>query len=40
MLKDKYSIVDLCKIMNVNRSGYYKWRQRKGVLNRYEQDYL
>ena len=38
MLKDKYSIVDLCKIMNVNRSGYYKWRQRKGVLNRYEQD--
>lgn len=24
--------------MNVNRSGYYKWVQRKGMLNRYEQD--
>ena len=24
--------------MNVNRSGYYKWCKRKGVLNRYEQD--
>ena len=24
--------------MNVNRSGYYKWRQRKGTLNRYEQN--
>ena len=24
--------------MNVNRSGYYKWRNRKGNLNRYEKD--
>ena len=38
MLKDKYPIVSLCKLMNVNRSGYYKWLQRKGIANRYEQD--
>ena len=25
-------------MMNVNRSGYYKWIQRKGTLNRYEHD--
>ena len=25
-------------MMNVNRSGYYKWRIRKGVANRYEKD--
>lgn len=24
--------------MNVNRSGYYKWRNRKGTKNRYEKD--
>lgn len=24
--------------MGVNRSGYYKWRQRKGKMNRYERD--
>ena len=24
--------------MGVNRSGYYKWRQRKGTRNRYEQN--
>ena len=24
--------------MDVNRSGYYKWRERKGKPNRYEQD--
>ena len=24
--------------MDVNRSGYYKWRKRKGNPNRYEQD--
>ena len=38
MLKEKYSIANLCKIMNVNRSGYYKWSKRKGSLNRYEED--
>ena len=24
--------------MNVNRSGYYKWKARQGMLNRYEKD--
>ena len=24
--------------MNVNRSGYYKWRNRRGTSNRYEKD--
>ena len=24
--------------MDVNRSGYYKWRSRRGKVNRYEQD--
>ena len=28
----------LCQIMDVNRSGYYKWKARQGTLNRYEQD--
>ena len=29
---------ELCREMNVNRSGYYKWRARKGTKNRYELD--
>lgn len=24
-MSDKYSVVDLCDIMDINRSGYYKW---------------
>ena len=28
----------LCKVMGVNRSGYYKWRKRQGTENRYIQD--
>lgn len=28
----------LCRIMDVNRSGYYKWKARHGTLNRYEKD--
>lgn len=29
---------ELCRVMGVNRSGYYKWRSRLGTLNRYERD--
>ena len=33
----KYSVTELCSIYGVSRSGYYKWLQRRGKLNRYEQ---
>lgn len=28
-LSDKYSVKSLCKIMDINRSGYYKWLSRR-----------
>ncbi len=34
---DKHSVTELYGIYGVSRSGYYKWRQRQGKLNRYEQ---
>ena len=34
----KYPIDFLCKLMGVNRSGYYKWKARQGQPNRYERD--
>ena len=37
-MKEKYPIVFLCQLMNVSKSGYYKWKNRQGKLNRYEQD--
>ena len=37
-LKVKYPVDFLCKIMGINRSGYYKWKARRGLVNRYEQD--
>ena len=37
-MKGKYPIVFLCQLMGVSKSGYYKWKSRQGVLNRYEQD--
>lgn len=37
-MREKYPVDFLCRLMDVNRSGYYKWRQRKGTLNRYEQN--
>ena len=32
----EYSIKSLCFVMNVSRSGYYKWLKNKELLNRYE----
>lgn len=32
----KHSVAELCQIYGVSRSGYYKWQNRKGQLNRYE----
>ncbi len=28
----------LCELLDVSRSGYYKWRNRQGLKNRYEKD--
>ena len=35
-LSSDYSIKSLCQIMNVSRSGYYKWLKNKDILNNYE----
>ena len=32
----KHSIIELCSIYGVSRSGYYKWLKRANQLNRYE----
>ena len=37
-MRGKYPVDFLCRLMDVNRSGYYKWRRRKGTANRYEQN--
>ena len=37
-MKEKYPIVFLCQLMGVSKSGYYKWKNRQGTLNRYEWD--
>ena len=36
ILKDSYPIDFLCKLMNVNRSGYYKWKSRLDKPNQHE----
>nr|WP_242861873.1 IS3 family transposase [Christensenella timonensis] len=35
-MSEEYTVQFLCALMGVNRSGYYKWQQRKGKPNRYE----
>ena len=35
-LREKYPVNFLCQIMDVNRSGYYKWKARQGTKNQYE----
>ena len=37
-MKTKYSVKLLCELLDVSRSGYYKWLKRKDTPNRYEQD--
>ena len=37
-MKIKYPIIFLCQLMGVSKSGYYKWKNRQGTLNRYEKD--
>ena len=36
ILGKEFSIKSLCKVMNISRSGYYKWIKSKDILNRYE----
>lgn len=36
-LSEEYSVKSLIEVMNVSRSGYYKWLKTKDELNRYEQ---
>lgn len=36
-LNQHFAISWLCQLFGVSRSGYYKWKQRKGNLNRYEE---
>lgn len=31
-----HSVKELCSVYEVSRSGYYKWKNRKGALNRYD----
>lgn len=38
ILSEKYPVTFLCRIMDVNRSGYYKWKNRQGTTNRYERN--
>lgn len=37
-MKIKYPVTLLCRLLDVSRSGYYKWRNRRGLKNRYEKD--
>ena len=37
-MKENYPIAFLCKLMGVSRSGYYKWKNRRGKLNQYAID--
>lgn len=38
ILSMNYPVSELCRQMNVNRSGYYKWCARRGKKNQYEKD--
>ena len=37
-MKSKYPVKMLCELLDVSRSGYYKWLKRKGKPNIYERD--
>ena len=37
-MSEEIPVKVLCEILNINRSGYYKWKARQGTLNRYEQN--
>lgn len=35
-LSAEYSVKSLCEVMNISRSGYYKWLKTRNILNRHE----
>lgn len=35
-MSKEFSVKSLCEVMNISRSGYYKWLKTKDILNRYE----
>ncbi len=37
-MKHKYSVAFLCELLDVNRSGYYKWKSRNHKPNSYEKN--
>lgn len=37
-LSREFNIKSLCIVMNVSRSGYYKWLNRKGEINNYKKN--
>lgn len=37
-LSREFNIKSLCIVMNVSRSGYYKWLNRKGIINNYQKN--
>ena len=37
-MKTKYPVTLLCRLLDISRSGYYKWRNRQGSKSRYEKD--
>lgn len=37
-MRHKYSVMFLCKLLDVNKSGYYKWKHRQHQANSYEKN--
>lgn len=37
-MREKYSVSLLCKLLDISRSGYYRWKANQNIKNRYEKD--
>lgn len=37
-LSREFNIKSVCMVMNVSRSGYYKWLNRKGTIHNYQKN--
>ena len=38
ILSKEFNVKSLCRVMNISRSGYYKWLKSKDILNQYEKN--